>query len=110
MLFHDLVKGVMKVYSPDGTLLKTISSPTPFPATSTTIFFVLRTIDRLVEVDLPSIAHISTRNMNLHQLNYRTTNGDTETISGDIHLILRLQNRLKSGSFSQNNQKWRSWR
>jgi hypothetical protein len=28
---NDLVKGVMKVYSPDGTLLKTSSSPTPFP-------------------------------------------------------------------------------
>jgi hypothetical protein len=31
MAVHDLVKGVMKVYSPNGTLLKTSSSPTPFP-------------------------------------------------------------------------------
>jgi hypothetical protein len=31
MIANDLVKGVMKVYSPDGTLLKTSSSPTPFP-------------------------------------------------------------------------------
>lgn len=31
MVANDLVKGVMKVYSPDGTLLKTSSSPTPFP-------------------------------------------------------------------------------
>jgi hypothetical protein len=31
MVVNDLVKGVMKVYSPDGTLLKTSSSPTPFP-------------------------------------------------------------------------------
>jgi hypothetical protein len=31
MVTNDLVKGVMKVYSPDGTLLKTSSSPTPFP-------------------------------------------------------------------------------
>jgi hypothetical protein len=31
MIVNDLVKGVMKVYSPDGTLLKTSSSPTPFP-------------------------------------------------------------------------------
>jgi hypothetical protein len=30
MAVHDLVKGVMKVYSPNGTLLKTSSSPTPF--------------------------------------------------------------------------------
>ena len=31
MVANDLVKGVMKVYSPDGALLKTSSSPTPFP-------------------------------------------------------------------------------
>ena len=31
MAVHDLVKGVMKVYSPNGTLLKTSSSPNPFP-------------------------------------------------------------------------------
>jgi hypothetical protein len=31
MVANDLVKGVMKVYSPDGTLLKTSSSSTPFP-------------------------------------------------------------------------------
>jgi hypothetical protein len=30
MTVNDLVKGVMKIYSPDGTLLKTSSSPTPF--------------------------------------------------------------------------------
>ena len=30
MVTNDLVKGVMKVYSPDGSLLKTSSSPTPF--------------------------------------------------------------------------------
>jgi hypothetical protein len=34
MVANDLVKGVMKVYSPDGTLLKTSSSPTPFPITN----------------------------------------------------------------------------
>jgi hypothetical protein len=34
MVANDLVKGVMKVYSSDGTLLKTSSSPTPFPITS----------------------------------------------------------------------------
>jgi hypothetical protein len=33
MVVNDLVKGVMKVYSPDGKLLKTSSSPTPFPLT-----------------------------------------------------------------------------
>src|SRR5919106_3658879 len=31
LIENDLVKGVMKVYSPDGTLLKTSSSSTPFP-------------------------------------------------------------------------------
>jgi hypothetical protein len=31
MIANDLVKGVMKVYAPNGTLLKTSSSPTPFP-------------------------------------------------------------------------------
>jgi hypothetical protein len=31
MIANDLVKGVMKIYSPNGTLLKTSSSPTPFP-------------------------------------------------------------------------------
>lgn len=31
MIANDLVKGVMKVYSSNGTLLKTSSSPTPFP-------------------------------------------------------------------------------
>jgi hypothetical protein len=34
MVIHDLVKGVMKVYSANGTLLKTSSSPTPFSASS----------------------------------------------------------------------------
>jgi hypothetical protein len=34
MTVHDLVKGVMKVYSPNGTLLKTSSSPTPFPVSA----------------------------------------------------------------------------
>ncbi|MDQ3838192.1 MAG: hypothetical protein M3297_02875 [Thermoproteota archaeon] len=34
MAANDLVKGVMKVYSPDGTLLKTSSSPSPFPITN----------------------------------------------------------------------------
>ena len=34
MAVHDLVKGVMKVYSANGTLLKTSSSPTPFAASS----------------------------------------------------------------------------
>jgi hypothetical protein len=34
MVANDLVKGVMKVYSPDGTLLKTSSSPNPFPITN----------------------------------------------------------------------------
>ena len=33
MVVNDLVKAVMKVYSPDGKLLKTSSSPTPFPIT-----------------------------------------------------------------------------
>jgi hypothetical protein len=34
MFVNDLVKGVMKVYSPDGTLVKTSSSPTPFRITN----------------------------------------------------------------------------
>ena len=34
MVENDLVKGVMKIYSPDGTLLKTSSSPSPFPITN----------------------------------------------------------------------------
>lgn len=34
MVANDLVKGVMKVYSPNGSLLKTSSSPTPFPITN----------------------------------------------------------------------------
>jgi hypothetical protein len=34
MITNDLVKGVMKVYSPNGSLLKTSSSPTPFPITN----------------------------------------------------------------------------
>jgi hypothetical protein len=34
MVANDLVKGVMRVYSPDGTLLKTSSSPNPFPITN----------------------------------------------------------------------------
>jgi hypothetical protein len=33
VIANDLVKAVMKVYSPNGTLLKTSSSPTPFPIT-----------------------------------------------------------------------------
>src|SRR5215211_5662466 len=37
MAVRDLVKGVMKVYSPNGTLLKTSSSPTPFPASTSGI-------------------------------------------------------------------------
>lgn len=31
MVTNDLVKGIMKIYSPNGSLLKTSSSPTPFP-------------------------------------------------------------------------------
>src|ERR671914_437883 len=31
----NLVKGVMKVYTPNGTLIKTSSSPTPFPVSTT---------------------------------------------------------------------------
>jgi hypothetical protein len=34
MIANDLVKGVMKVYSQNGTLIKTSSSPTPFPVSS----------------------------------------------------------------------------
>jgi hypothetical protein len=34
MVANELVKGVMKVYSPNGTLLRTSSSPTPFPITN----------------------------------------------------------------------------
>jgi hypothetical protein len=34
MAVNDLVKGIMKVYSPNGTLLKTSSSPTPFPVST----------------------------------------------------------------------------
>jgi hypothetical protein len=34
LVVNDLVKGVMKVYSANGTLLKTSSSPTPFAASS----------------------------------------------------------------------------
>ena len=34
MAVNDLMKGVMKVYSPNGTLLKTSSSPTPFPVST----------------------------------------------------------------------------
>jgi hypothetical protein len=33
-IVNDLVKGVMKVYSPDGTLVRTSSSPTPFRITN----------------------------------------------------------------------------
>jgi hypothetical protein len=33
MIVNDLVKGVMKVYSPDGTLVRTSSPPTPFRIT-----------------------------------------------------------------------------
>jgi hypothetical protein len=35
MAIDDLVKGVMKVYTPNGTLIKTSSSPTPFPVSTT---------------------------------------------------------------------------
>ena len=35
MVVDDLVKGVMKVYTPNGTLIKTSSSPTPFPISTT---------------------------------------------------------------------------
>ena len=35
MAVDDLVKGVMKVYTPNGTLIKTSSSPTPFPISTT---------------------------------------------------------------------------
>ena len=35
LAIDDLVKGVMKVYTPNGTLIKTSSSPTPFPVSTT---------------------------------------------------------------------------
>src|ERR671911_1559062 len=35
MAVDDLVKGVMKVYTPNGTLIKTSSSTTPFPVSTT---------------------------------------------------------------------------
>jgi hypothetical protein len=50
MVENDLVKGVMKVYSPDGTLLKTSSSPTPFSITeSGTATFATTLTDPTIE-------------------------------------------------------------
>src|ERR671911_2529739 len=51
MVANDLVKGVMKVYSPDGTLLKTSSSPTPFPITNShsTVTFATTLTDPTIE-------------------------------------------------------------
>src|SRR5918994_4971594 len=51
VIANDLVKGVMKVYSPDGTLLKTSSSPTPFPITNShsTVTFATSLTDPTIE-------------------------------------------------------------
>ena len=51
MVTNDLAKGVMKVYSPDGTLLKTSSSPTPFPisGSSGTATFATTLTDPTIE-------------------------------------------------------------
>jgi hypothetical protein len=51
MVANDLVKGVMKVYSPNGSLLKTSSSPTPFPITNShgTATFATTLIDPTIK-------------------------------------------------------------
>ena len=51
MVTNDLVKGVMKVYSPNGSLLKTSSSPTPFPITNShgTATFATTLIDPTIK-------------------------------------------------------------
>jgi hypothetical protein len=51
MIVNDLVKVVMKIYSPDGTLLKTSSSPNPFPINDSygTVTFVTTLTDPTIE-------------------------------------------------------------
>src|SRR5918994_166677 len=58
MIVNDLVKGVMKVYSPNGTLLKTSSSPTPFPISNSygTATLATTLTDPIIESVIAKIA------------------------------------------------------
>lgn len=58
MVANDLVKGVMRIYSPDGTLLKTSSSPNPFPITNShgTVTLATTLTDPTIEDVIAKIA------------------------------------------------------
>jgi len=77
MVENDLVKGVMKAYSPDGTLLKTSSSPTPFSITeSGTATFATTLTDPTIEDVTAKIVF--------------TNPTKTETISNELSVSVNL--------------------
>jgi hypothetical protein len=81
MTVNDLAKAVMKVYSPDGTLVKTSSSPTPFRITDNrgTVTLATTLTDTTVEDVIAKIVF--------------TNPVKTETISNELPLNVDLINR-----------------
>src|SRR5918992_941610 len=78
MVVNDLVKGVMKVYSPDGKLLKTSSSPTPFPITDSQ-----GTVTLATTLTDPNIQDVITKIVFTNPIK-------TETISNELPVSIDL--------------------
>jgi hypothetical protein len=89
MLVNDLVKGVMKVYSPDGTLVKTSSSPTPFRITNShgTVTLATTLTDTTIEGVTAKIVF--------------TNPIKTETISNELPVSIDL---IKGATLSEESQ------
>jgi hypothetical protein len=89
MFVNDLVKGVMKVYSPDGTLVKTSSSPTPFRITDNhgTVTLATTLTDTTIEGVTAKIVF--------------TNSIKTETISNELPVSVDL---IKGATLSEESQ------
>ena len=95
MTVHDLVKGVMKVYGSNGTLLKTSSSPTPFPVSASGKLQLTTTlVDNTIENITANIVF--------------TNPIRTEIVSNQLPVKLDLFRGITSSSLDKNKtrQKW----
>ena len=91
MAVHDLAKGVMKVYTPNGTLLKTSSSPTPFPISASGKLQLATTL---------TADSIETVTANI----VFTNPIRTETISNELPVKLDLDRGINSASLEENQE------
>jgi hypothetical protein len=89
MIVNDLVKAVMKVYSPDGTLVKTSSSPNPFRITDShgTVTLATTLTDTTIEGVTAKIVF--------------TNPIKTETISNELPVSVDL---IKGATLSEESQ------